>query len=76
MMNVKVLGAGCKRCEALLKSVKEALANKGVEAEVEYVADMKRIMNYGVMTLPALVVNEKVVSSGNVLKAKDVENLI
>ena len=71
-MNIKVLGGGCKSCEALLAAVKEAVAQTGIEAEIEYVTDMERIMNYGVMSMPALMIDDKVVSAGKVLKAKDV----
>ena len=46
-MNIKVLGSGCKRCEALLKSVKEAVANKGVHAEVEYIIEFG---DFGLLT--------------------------
>jgi hypothetical protein len=50
-MNIKVLGSDCKSCEALLKSVKEAVANKDIHAKIEYITDMKKIMGYGVMSL-------------------------
>ena len=76
-MNIKVLGGGCKSCgEALLKSVKEAVANKGINAEIEYITDMEKIMGYGVMSMPALMIDDKIVSAGKVLKAKDVEKLL
>lgn len=75
-MNIKVLGSGCKRCEALLTSVKVAVANKGVQAEVEYITDLEKIMGYGVMSMPALMIDDKIVSAGKVLKAKDVEKLL
>ena len=75
-MNIKVLGSGCKSCEALLKAVKEAVLRKGVDAEIEYVTDMEKIMGFGVMRLPALVIDGKVVSAGKVLKAKEIEDLL
>ena len=75
-MNIKVLGGGCKSCEALLKSVKEAVANKVIHAEIEYITDMEKIMGYGVMSMPALMIDDKIVSAGKVLKAKDVEKLL
>lgn len=75
-MNIKVLGGGCKSCEALLKSVKEAVSSKGIHAEVEYITDMEKIMGYGVMSMPALMIDDKIVSAGKVLKAKDVEKLL
>ncbi|MCI9125561.1 MAG: thioredoxin family protein [Eubacterium sp.] len=68
MCCIKVLGSGCKSCHALLESTKEAVKAMGLSVEVEYVTDMQKIMEYGVMSMPALVVNEKVVSMGKVLK--------
>ena len=73
---IKVLGSGCKSCHALLEASREAVKNLGLSVEVEYVTDMEKIMEYGVMSMPALVVNEKVVSMGKVLKADDVEKLL
>lgn len=75
-MNIKVLGAGCTNCEAMLKATKEAVANKGIDAEIEYVTDLEKIMNYGVMNMPALLVDGKTVSAGKVLKVKEIEKLI
>ena len=73
---IKVLGLGCKNCHAMLEATKEAVQNMGLNIEVEYVTDMDKIAEYGVMSMPALVVNEKVVSMGKVLKAADVEKLL
>ena len=73
---IKVLGSGCKSCHALLEASKEAVKNMGLTIEVEYVTDMEKIMEYGVMSMPALVVNENVVSMGKVLKAAEVEKLL
>ena len=75
-MNIKVLGAGCKSCEAFLNATKEAVTSKGIDTEVEYITDMEKVMNYGVMSMPALVIDGKVVSAGKVLKAKEVEKLL
>ena len=71
-MNIKVLGGGCCKCENLLEAVKAAIAEKGVDAEIEYITDMAQIMEYGIMSTPALMVDSKVVSMGRVLKVKDV----
>ncbi len=71
-MNIKVLGGGCCKCENLLEAVKAAVAEKGVDAEIEYITDMAQIMEYGIMSTPALMVDSKVVSMGRVLKVKDV----
>ena len=73
---VKVLGAGCKSCHEQYKNAKEAVKAMGLDVEVEYITDMQKVMEYGVMSMPALVVNEKVVSMGKVLKAADVEKLL
>ena len=73
---VKVLGSGCSSCHALYENVCEAVKEAGLAIDVEYVTDIKRIMSYGVMSMPALVVNEKVVSVGRVLKAQDIVKLL
>jgi len=75
-MNIKVLGGGCRSCEALLKAAKEAVEKKGIPAEVEYITDMEKIMKYGIMSMPALMIDDKVVSAGKVLKVKDIEKLL
>ena len=75
-MNIKVLGGGCYKCENLLNAVKEAVAQKGIDAEIEYITDMSKIMEFGIMSTPALMVDNKVVSMGRVLKAKDVAKML
>ena len=75
-MNIKVLGGGCCRCENLLSAVKEAVAEKGIDAEIEYITDMAKIMEYGIMNTPALMVDNKVVSAGRVLKTKEIIKLL
>ena len=73
---IKVLGAGCKSCHEQYKNAKEAVKNIGLDVEVEYITDMEKVMEHGVMTMPAIVVNETVVSAGKVLKTTDVESLL
>ena len=73
---IKVLGAGCKSCHEQYENAKAAVAALGLKIEVEYITDMEKVMEYGVMSMPAIVVNEKVVSMGKVLKAADVEKLL
>ena len=75
-MVIKILGSGCSKCENLMDNTKEALKELGIEAELEKVEDLRDIMKYGVMTTPALVVDEKVLSSGKVLKTKDIVKLL
>ena len=73
---IKVLGAGCKSCHEQYENAKQAVRNMGLDLEVEYITDMEKVMTYGVMSMPAIVVNEQVVSVGKVLKAADVEKLL
>ena len=73
---VKVLGAGCKSCHEQYEQAKQAVKAIGLDLEVEYITDMEKVMAYGVMSMPALVLNEKVVSMGKILKAADVEKLL
>ena len=73
---VKVLGAGCRSCHEQFENAKNAVKNLGLSVEVEYITDMPKVMEYGVMSMPAIVVNEKVVSQGKVLKTADVEKLL
>ena len=73
---IKVLGAGCKSCHELYENAKQAVKDMGLSVEVEYITDMQKVMEYGVMSMPALVVNEKVVAMGKVLKASEVVALL
>lgn len=74
--SVKVLGAGCASCHTLLENTKAAVSGMGLGAEVEYVTDMAQIAAYGVMSIPALVVNEKMVAMGKVLKTAEVADIL
>ena len=76
LVSIKVLGAGCKSCHEMYENTKDAVKKAGLSVEVEYITDMEKVMGYGVMSMPALVVNEKVVSMGKVLKTTDVEKLL
>ena len=73
---VKVLGAGCKSCHAQYENAKAAVQALGLDIEVEYVTDMEQVMAYGVMSMPAIVVNEQVASMGKVLSAAETEALL
>ena len=73
---VKILGAGCKSCHEQYENAKAAVAALGLKIEVEYITDMEKVMAYGVMSMPAIVVNDQVVSMGKVLKAADMEKLL
>ncbi len=73
---IKVLGAGCKSCHEQYENAKKAVENLGLDVEVEYITDMEKVMSYGVMSMPALLVNDKIVSVGKVLKPKEIEKLL
>ena len=73
---IKVLGAGCQSCHEQYENAKTAVQALGLNVEVEYITDMEKVMAYGVMSMPAIVVNDQVVSMGKVLKAADVEKLL
>ncbi|NLV91334.1 MAG: thioredoxin family protein [Firmicutes bacterium] len=63
-MNIKVLGSGCAKCNQLEELVREVVKDEGLDAAIEKVTDVAKIIGYGVMSTPALVVDEKVVCSG------------
>lgn len=73
---IKVLGAGCKSCHEQYENAKAAVRAMGLTVEVEYITDLAKVMEYGVMSMPALVVNEKVVAMGKVLKPAEIEKLL
>jgi small redox-active disulfide protein 2 len=75
-MHIKILGSGCANCHTLQARTQEALAGLGITAEVTAVTDYPTIAGYGVMSTPALVIDEQVVMSGRVPAASEVAELI
>ena len=75
-MEIKVLGTGCPKCKTLEKATREAVNELGIDANIEKVEDIMKIMEYGVMHTPALVIDGKVVVSGRVPNEKDLKNLL
>lgn len=75
-MIIKILGSGCKNCISLKENTEKALKETGIIAEIIKVENMKDIVSYGVMQTPALVIDEKVVSYGKVLKPGDIVKLL
>ncbi|NDO45341.1 thioredoxin family protein [Clostridium sp. MD294] len=73
---VKILGGGCKKCNQLEEATTKALVELGMDSNIEHVKDFEKIASYGVMTTPALVVDDKVVSYGKVLKKEEVIEIL
>lgn len=74
-MEIKVLGTGCDNCKALYATVEKVVNELGIQAEIIKEEDLMKIMEYNVMTLPALVINGKVVAKGRI-NAGEVKELI
>jgi len=75
-VEIKVLGPGCPKCQALEKLVKEVLKETGITAEVKKITDLKEIASHGIMLTPGLIVNSKIKATGRVLSKADVKKYI
>lgn len=75
-MEIKVLGTGCPKCKTLEKNTNEAVKELAIDANVTKVEDIMEIMNFGVMTTPALVVDGKVVLKGKVPSVEEIKQLL
>lgn len=75
-MEIKVLGSGCKKCHKLEENVREAIEILGVDAIIEKVTDFKDIASYNVISTPALVVDGRVLVSGQVPKPRKLADLL
>lgn len=73
---IAVLGGGCKSCHKLYENAKKAVEELGLSVTVEYITDLEKVMEYGVMSMPALAVNGKAVSMGKVLKPDEIKVLL
>lgn len=75
-MEIKVLGTGCARCKSLERITRKAVEELSLDATVEKVEDIQKIMEYAVMRTPALVINERVVMSGQVPNVEQIKDLL
>lgn len=75
-MNIKILGSGCARCHQLEKTAKEVVKELGIDATIEEVKDMMKIVQYPILTTPALVINEELVCAGRVPTKAELTQLI
>jgi small redox-active disulfide protein 2 len=73
MLTVKILGSGCANCKKLEMVTRTAAAAANVDAEILKVTDMQDIMSYDMLSTPALVINEKVVSAGRIPTAAEIQ---
>lgn len=76
MKEIKVLGTGCSKCTTLYDNVKSAVAELAIDATVEKEQDIMKIMEYNVMSIPALVVDGSVLSTGKVLTIEEVKKCL
>ncbi len=75
-MEIKILGTGCPSCRALYETVKQAVDESGIEATVVKEEDVLKIISYNILSLPALVIDEKIVSAGKKLTVAEVKVFI
>ena len=75
-MEIKVLGTGCASCKALFSTTEQAVKELNLDAQVVKEEDMLKIMEYNVLSLPALVVDGKVVAKGKKSSVDEVKNLL
>ena len=75
-MKIEILGTGCMKCAKVYENVKKAVADLGVDADIEKVEDMNKIINYGVMMTPALVIDGKIKASGRIPNIDEIKKWI
>ena len=66
MLNIKVVGGGCKNCQTLETLCREIINENNIVAEIEKITDINKFADYGIMMTPGLLLNNKVVSSGKI----------
>jgi small redox-active disulfide protein 2 len=75
-MEIKVLGTGCTKCKALENATKEMVSRLGIDAVIEKEEDIFKIMEYGVMRTPGLVINGKVVLNGRIPSSNELQEIL
>jgi small redox-active disulfide protein 2 len=75
-MEIKILGPGCSRCKTLEKEVINTLAELNIVADVSKVEDIVKIMEYGIMHTPGLLINGKVIMSGRIPSPSEMKEIL
>jgi len=75
-MKIEILGTGCAKCHKLEEMVRETVKAEGISADISKVDDIKKIMGYGVMTTPALVIDGKVTVAGKLPSSEEIKQLL
>jgi len=75
-VEIKILGPGCQKCKTLEKITREVVNEIGIPAEISKEEDIVKIMSYGIMNTPGLVINGKVIFSGRVPSSKELKEII
>jgi small redox-active disulfide protein 2 len=75
-MNIKILGTGCPNCQKLEANTKQALEELKMKVKIEKITEIQDIMSYGVMGMPALVVNEKVKVYGRIPSVEEIKTIL
>lgn len=74
-MEIKVLGTGCSSCKALYATVEKVIKELNIDAVLTKEEDLEKIMSYNVMSLPALVIDDKVVAKGRIAES-EIKNIL
>ncbi len=75
-MKIEILGTGCPKCKRVFQNAEEAVKDLNLDAEIEKVEDIQKIMDAGVMMTPAIVVDSKVKSAGKVLSVDEIKKIL
>lgn len=75
-IEIKILGTGCAKCNSLEKLTRKAVEDAGIEANIEKIDDIMKIMEYGIMKTPGLVINGEVKISGSLPSEKMIKELL
>jgi small redox-active disulfide protein 2 len=75
-MEIKILGTGCSKCKTLEVLIRKVVKENGIDADITKVEDIVEIMKFNILTTPALVVNEKVVSKGRIPSVDEIKQFL